>query len=301
MQEQLPLRPAEFVKIRDGFIAFLKQPAGTPIEHVVPQAVIDTMVMAAQRGRSRRRMLDIACGVSVLVAAIGAIIGIVIEPMIIGIMILLIGGAVFIGAINRRKIRSELEIDELVTGPNEALQRNLRALDDFRNLIANGDLTCEEHLPDGSVKQASALTLRAFRADHGGLLVLSRDQGIWQCIPHRPIPLSALWVRLGGRVAPAFVTSRGLLDTSDRRLFDLRIEWLLSHADQANHRAHSFREAIQIIVALRRPDLDELTFERKKELLCAEGFGESRMEKIHAGIYPAFNNFLRTLPMHEFP
>jgi hypothetical protein len=36
MQEQLPLRPAAFVKIRDGFIAFLKQPAGTPIEHVVP-------------------------------------------------------------------------------------------------------------------------------------------------------------------------------------------------------------------------------------------------------------------------
>jgi hypothetical protein len=301
MQEQLPLRPAEFVKIRDGFIAFLKQPAGTPIEHVVPQAVIDTMVMAAQRGRKRRRMLDIACGVSVLVAAIGAIIGIVVEPMIIGIMILLIGGAVFIGAINRRKIRSELEIDELVTEPNEALQRNLRALDDFRNLIANGDLTCEEHPPDGSVKQVSALTLRAFRADHGGLLILSRDQGIWQCIPHRPIPLSALWVRLGGRVAPAFVTSRGLLDTSDRHLFDQRIEWLLSHSDQSNHRAGSFREAIQIIVALRRPDLDGLTFERKKELLCAEGFGESRMEKIHAGIYPAFNKFLTTLPMHEFP
>ena len=43
MQEQLPLRPAEFVKIRDGFIAFLKQPAGTPIELVVPQEVLDAM------------------------------------------------------------------------------------------------------------------------------------------------------------------------------------------------------------------------------------------------------------------
>jgi hypothetical protein len=301
MQEQLPLRPAEFVKIRDGFIAFLKQPAGTPIEHVVPQAVIDAMVMAAQRGRNRRRMLDTACSASVLVSAIGAVLAIVIEPMIIGIVILLIGGAAFIGAFNRRKIRSELEIDELVTEPNEALQRNLRALDDFRNVIANGDMTCEERLPDGSVKPVTTQTLRAFRADHGALLILSRDQGIWQCIPRRPIPLSALWVRLGGRVAPAFVTSRGLLDTSDRHLFDQRVEWLLSHADQTNHRARSFREAIQIIVALRRPDLDGLTFERKKELLCAEGFGESRMEKIHAGIYPAFNNFLRTLPMHEFP
>ncbi len=113
--------------------------------------------------------------------------------------------------------------------------------------------------------------------------------------------MSALWVRLGSRVASVFITSRTLLDTADRDLFDRRIEWLLSHADKAGDKANSFREAVQMIVALRRPDLDGLTFERKKELLCAEGFGESRMEKIHAGVYPAFRNFLRSLPMHEFP
>lgn len=262
---------------------------------------IGPMVMAAKRGRRRRNMLDIASSASFLVAAIGAVVAVAVEPTIVGILILLVGGAVFVVAFNRLKIRNELEIDELITEPNEALQRNLRALDDFRNLIANGDMPCEERLPDGSVKPLTAQTLHAFHADHGALFILSRDQGIWQCIPRRPIPMSALWVRLGGRVAPAFVTSRGLLDTSDRQLFDQRIEWLLSRADQSNHRARSFREAIQIIVALRRPDLDGLTFERKKELLCAEGFGESRMEKIHAGIYPAFNSFLRTLPMHEFP
>ena len=71
MQEQLPLRPAEFVKIRDGFIAFLKQPAGTPIEHVVPQHFIDAMASAARRGRKRRNMLDILRGVSGIVAIIG--------------------------------------------------------------------------------------------------------------------------------------------------------------------------------------------------------------------------------------
>ena len=301
MQEQLPLRPAEFVKIRDGFIAFLKQPAGTPIELVIPQAVSDAMIAAARRGRKRRTLLDTISGFSILVAAVGAILAIAIEPMIVGIVILLAGGATFIGALNRRKVRSELEIDELVTEPNEALHRNLSALDDFRNLIASGDMPCEERLPDGTVKPLSTQTLRAFGADHGALLILSRDQGIWQCIPRRPIPMSALWVRLGGRIAPVFVTSRALLDTADRDLFDRRIEWLLSRADQSNNRAHSFREAVQIIVALRRPDLDGLTFERKKEALRGEGIGESRMEKIHAGIYPAFNNFLRTLPMHEFP
>jgi hypothetical protein len=297
----LPLRPAEFVKIRDGFIAFLKQPAGTPIEHVIPQHIIDAMASAAKRGRNHRRMLDIASGASILVAVAGSILSLAIEPMIIGTSVLVSGGLAFVWVHNRRKIRYELESDELVTEPNEMLHRNLRALEVFRNLIASGDILCEERLPDGTIKPISANMLRAFGADHGALLILSRDQGLWQCVASRPIPLSTLWVRLGGRVAPAFVTSRGLLDTSDRHLFNQRIEWLLSHADQSNHRAGSFREAIQIIVALRRPDLDGLTFERKKEFLCAEGFGESRMEKIHAGIYPAFNNFLRTLPMHEFP
>lgn len=301
MQEQLPLRPAEFVKIRDGFIAFLKQPAGTPIEHVVPQHFLDAMTSAARRGRKRRNMLDIVRGVSVVVAMIGGAISIVFEPMIIGTMILIAGGFGFAWAHNQRKVRRELEIDELIIEPNEVVQRNLRALDDFRNLIASGDIPCEEHFPDGTVKPVSANALRAFRADHGALFILSRDQGLWLCNPHRPIPMSALWVRLGGRVAPVFVTSRTLLETPDTGLFDRRINWLLSQADKAGSKANSFREAIQIIVALRRPDLEGLTFERKKELLSSEGVGESRIEKIHAGVYPTFNKFLTTLPMHEFP
>ena len=112
--------------------------------------------------------------------------------------------------------------------------------------------------------------------------------------------MSELLVKLGGSVAPAFVTSRTLLDTADRDLFDRRMTWLLAHSE-ADPRANSFREAIQIIIALRRPELDGLTFERKKEILRKERISDSRMEKIHAGVYPAFNNYLRQLPMHEFP
>ena len=302
MQEQLPLRPAEFVKIRDGFIAFLKQPAGTPIEHVIPQHIIDAMASAARRGRKQRQMLDIVRSASILVAVIGAIISLVLEPMIMGILVLVAGGLAFIWAHNRRKVRYEFETDELVTEPNEGLQRNLRALEDFRNLITSGDIPCEERLPDGAVKPVSANMHRAFGADHGALLILSRDQGLWQCIPCRPIPMSALWVRLGGRIAPVFVTSRALLDTADRELFDCRIEWLLSHADHANPRAQSFREDVQAIVALRRPEFEGLTFEQKKQSLTDnKEFSASRLEKLHAGIYPPFNKFLTSLPMHEFP
>ncbi len=301
MQEQLPLRPAEFVKIRDGFIAFLKQPAGTPIELIVPQEVLDAMASAARRGGKRRQILDIVHGASMLVATVGALLGLGMNPMIVGIAMLLAGGVAFVWAHNRSKVRCEPEIDELVTEPNEALQRNLRALEDFKNLIASGDIACEERLPDGAVKAVSAAMLPAFRADHAALLILSRDQALWQCNPHRPIPMSALWVRLGGRVAPVFVTSRTLLETPDRGLFDRRIAWLLSQADTAGMKANSFREAVQIIIALRRPDLERTTFERKKEVLRAEGMTDSRMEKIHAGVYPPFNSFLRSLPMHEFP
>lgn len=303
MQEQLPLRPSEFVKIRDGFIAFLTQPAGTPLQAVIPRTVIDAMASAARDGRKRRRILDIVRVASAFLAAVGAILSLATNPMISGVavLLLLVGGVVFIWAHNRAKVRDELEIDEIVTEPNETLERNLLALDDFRNLIASGDVLCEERLPDGTLRSLAGNARRAFLADHGALLVLSRDQGLWQCIPHRPIPMSALWVRLSGRVAPLLVTSRTLLDTADRDHFERRIDWLLSRSDQPNARARSFREAIQIIIALRRPALDGMTFERKKEALRAEGIGESRMEKIHAGVYPAFNNFLRSLPMHEFP
>lgn len=301
MQEQLPLSPAEFVKIRDGFIAFLKQPAGTPIELIIPREVLDAMASAARRGRKRQRKLDFLRSTSILVGAAGAILGVVLDPSIIGVGLLLAGGGAFVWAHNKSKVRCEPEIDELVTEPNEALQRNLRALEDFKSLIANGDIACEERLPDGTVKPLSPKARSAFLADHGSLLVVSRDQSLWQCSPHRPIPLSALWVRLGGRVAPVFVTSRTLLDTPDRELFSRRIEWLLSQADKAGSKANAFREAVQIIVALRRSDLEGLTFERKKEILAAEGSNNSRMEKLHAGVYPPFNNFLRSLPMHEFP
>lgn len=303
MQEQLPLRPAEFVKIRDGFITFLRQPAGTSLQAIIPTDVLDAMASTARRGRKRRWGLDFVRLASVMVAAIGVILILAPDPIKTGggLALLLGGGAAFILARFRTKVRDELEIDQIVAEPNETLERSLQALDDFRNLIASGDIPCAERLPDGTVKPLAKNALRAFLADHGALLILSREQRLWQCIPHRPIPMSTLWVKLGGRVAPMLVTSRTLLDTADQHLFDRRIAWLLSHSDQPNAQARAFREALQIVIALRRPDLDAMTFERKKEILRAEGIGVSRMEKIHAGVYHPFNDFLRSLPMREFP
>src|SRR3546814_6792076 len=44
----------EFAKIRDGFIAFLKQPAETPLQAIIPADVLDAMASTARRGRKRR-------------------------------------------------------------------------------------------------------------------------------------------------------------------------------------------------------------------------------------------------------
>lgn len=303
MQEQPPLRPAEFAKIRDGFIAFLKQPPETPLQAIIPADVLDAMASTARRGRKRRWWLDFVRLASVLIVGIGIVLIIAPDPIKtgFGLGLLLGGGTAFILAHFRTKVRDELDIDEIVTQPDEALERNLRALDDFRNLIASGDIPCAERRPDGTVKPLGKNALRAFLADHGALLILSREQDLWRCIPHRPVPMSALWIKLGSRVAPMLVTSRTLLDTADQDIFDRRIAWLLSHSDQPSAQAHAFREALQIVIALRRPDLDGMTFERKKEILRGEGKGVSRIEKIHAGIYPPFNDFLRNLPMREFP
>jgi hypothetical protein len=303
MQEKLPLRPAEFARVRDGFIAFLKQPAETSLQAIIPADVLDAMASTARRGRKRRWWLDFMRLASLLVVGIGIILIMAPDPIKtgFGLALLLSGGTAFILAHFRTKMRDELEIDEIVTEPNETLERNLRALDDFRNLIASGDIPCAERLPDGTVKPLAKNTLRAFVADHGALLILHREQDLWRCIPHRPIPMSELWVKLGSRVAPMLVTSRTLLDTPDQDLFDRRIAWLLSHSEKSNAQTRAFREALEIIMALRRPDLDGMTFERKKEILRGEGKGVSRIEKIHAGIYRPFNDFLHNLPMREFP
>ena len=301
MQEQLPLRPAEFVKIRDGFIAFLKQPAGTPLEAIIPQKVIDAMTLAARSGAKRRGMLDAVRTASLFVAIVGAIVGVAVDPLIIGVLILLAGGAGYIWAHRRARARNELEIDELVSDSNEVLHRNLRALDDYLNLIATGDIASQERLPDGTLKTLSETVRASFLADHGALLVLSRDQTVWECIPHRPIPMSALWVKVGNRVATSKITARTILETPDGDQFNQRTEWLLSAADQQSRQAASFRSDVCILIDLRQLKAEGKTLDDCKLLLTKEGYGPTRVAHMNAGLYAPFAKFLATLPLHDFP
>jgi hypothetical protein len=299
MQEQLPLRPSEFVKIRDGFVAFLKLQAGRALEAVIPLDVIAKMEAAARKGATRQKLLSFIQISGVIVAVAGIVIAMAVDPMLPGACLLVGGGGVFIWAHRQSRRRSEPEIDELTSDP--LVQSRLRALDNYKALIAEGEIPCEERMPDGTHHPLSAAKRAAFLADHSSLLLLSRRQELWACMPKRPIPLSPLWVKIGNRVATSLISARTILDTPDRELFDARTQWLLDHADQNNSKATSFREGVQIIIALRRPDFNGMTFEQKKQTLVDEGFSASRIEKMHAGIYQPFNAFLAKLPLHEFP
>src|SRR3546814_17447562 len=110
MQQKLPLRPSELVRVWDGYIAFLKQPAGTTIEAVIPPHALAAMTDAARRGRKRRRLLNAMRIASAIVASLGAIISVAVNPMILGIGMLLIGGVGFMAAHNRAQTKDNTQL-----------------------------------------------------------------------------------------------------------------------------------------------------------------------------------------------
>lgn len=299
MQDQLPLRHSAFVKVRDGFVAFLKKPAGTAFDAIIPPDVTDRMKAAARAGARRQLWLAVARGVSVGWSLLSVAAAFAPDYHTQGIAALLIGGAAFFWSSNQAKRRTEPEIEDLTDDPEVAA--NLHSLDAYKARIAQGDIPSEERLPDGTTRALSEDERKAFLADHSSMLVISTDQSLWQCIPRRPIPLSPIWVRVSDQADPSTITAVSLRTMTDEALFDRWIEWLLARSDHDTRSAQSFRKCLQLIRAFRRTDLAALTFERKKEKLVDEGFSASMIEKMHAGDYAPFNNFLKTLPLHEMP
>lgn len=299
MQDQLPLRHSEFVKVRDGFVAFLKKPAGTAFDAIIPPDVADKMKAAARAGARRQLCLAVARGVSVGVSLLSVATAFAPDYHIQGFVALIVGGAAFFWSSNQAKRRTEPEIEDLTDDPEVAA--NLRSLDAYKARIAQGEIPGQERLPDGTTQALSAEVRKAFLADHSSMLVISTDQSLWQCIPRRPIPMSPVWVRVSDQADPSTITAVSLRTMTDEALFDQRMDWLALRSDQDTRGAQSFRKGLQLIRAFRRADLAGLTFERKKEKLVEEGFSASMIEKMHAGDYAPFNNFLKNLPLHEMP
>jgi hypothetical protein len=186
MQDQLPLRHYEFVKVRDGFVAFLKKPAGTTFDAIIPPDVADKMKDTARSGTRSQRYLAIARGASVgwSVLSVAAAFGPDYHAQ--GIAALLVGGAAFFWSSNQAKRRTEPEAEDLTDDPE--VTANLRSLDAYKARIAQGEIPGQERLPDGTTQALSEQVRKAFLADHSSMLVISTDQSLWQCIPRRPIP-----------------------------------------------------------------------------------------------------------------
>lgn len=66
--------------------------------------------------------------------------------------------------------------------------------------------------------------------------------------------------------------------------------------------ARSFRHQLNLIKAFRRPDIVALgTLKEKENSLEKEEFGRTVIHRMHSGNYETFQNFLKTLPLHELP
>jgi hypothetical protein len=299
MQDQLPLRHSEFMKVRDGFVAFLKKPAGTAFDAIIPPDVADKMKAAARAGALRQLYLAIARGASVGWSLLSVAAAIAPDYHAQGFAALLVGGAAFFWSNNQAKRRTEPEIEDLTDDPEAAA--NLHSLDAYKARIAQGEIPGHERLPDGTTRALSEEVRKAFLADHSSMLVISTDHSLWQCIPRRPIPMSPIWVRLSDHADPSTTTAVSLRTMTDEALFDQRMDWLTVRSDQDTRGAQSFKKGLQLIRAFRRPDLATLTFELKKQTLATEGFSASMIEKMHAGDYTPFNKFLKSLPLHEMP
>jgi hypothetical protein len=293
MQDQLPLRHSEFVKVRDGFVAFLKKPAGTTFDAIIPPDVADEMKVAARKGARRQRYLAVARGVSVCGSLLALAVAFTPNYHAHGIAALLIGGVAFLLSNNQAKRRTEPEVEDLTEDAQVAA--NLRSLEAYKARIAQGEILGQERHPDGTTPALSEKVRKAFLADHSSMLVISTDQSLWQCIPRRPIPMSPIWVRVSDHADPSTITAVSLRTMTDEKLFDERIEWLVAGSDQDTRGALSFKKCLQLIRAFRRQDLAGLTFELKKAELSEEGFSASMIEKMHAGDYVPFNNFLKTV------
>lgn len=229
MQDQLPLRLSEFLRVRDGFIAYLKKPTGTSLNAIIPDEVIAKIKQAAIEGARMRQPFARMRIASPVCLAVSVTISVVVEPMALGLICLAASGAGFVWSSLRASRRSEPDIDFLADDP--AVAATLRALDSYKARIAQGQIPGQERFPGGGIRALPSAIRKAFLADHSSLLVVSNDPDHWKLIPRRPVLASPIWVRIGDHADPSTTSAVSLRNMKDDALFDKRTKWLFAKAD----------------------------------------------------------------------
>jgi hypothetical protein len=222
-------------------------------------------------------------------------------PAILALMPALPAGWL-IGSTMRRSHRiEEPRLEGLIANATPDERDRILNLEEFCRRAASGKFGVVERFPDGTTRELSAEWLKCFMADGGKLLILSTDPADWLLIRRRPVPSGEILIDIRGSVAATELSSKTLIDLADDARFEAIHQWLLSHAQGTSSEANGFRNVLNLIVALRRPDLAGKTFENKKEVLEKEGYSRSMLEKVHSGNYAPFQRFLRALPLNEIP
>jgi hypothetical protein len=304
MSSPTPNTGSQYQRIDDAFAAYCKQPIGTSISELIGGDAV-RLIEHSARASGQTMFIRLVSGIAATTLGLVALwfithsypLGIAGPPALVAGL----WGGTLLRRTRQREEPDEAKLSKKAT-PDQ--KRNLHSLEEFRNRLADGQFACEQRLPDGTRKALSIDHRRCFIADHGRVLIVSRDQSLWMKIRSRPIPLSDLWVGLRGTVGSAFITSRTLINMDDGDRFDQRLQWLLEKSQGDNREAAAFRNNLNLIVMLRRPGIKELSLEKKIEEVrndSAQAFTASVTEKIHSGNYGPFERFLHALPLSEMP
>ena len=293
-----------YQRIADAFVAYCRQPVGTSLAALFGDNAIRAIESSA---RASAKKTSIRCSMYLASALMAAIaLWLAWQPFPFLGSLILSGACIFMAgsALRWSRQREEPTVDILEVGATPEQVNHLRILESFRNRLANGQFLVEQRMPDGTTQPFSQDQRRSFAADHGRVLIVRNDQSLRMRIRSRPVPLSDIWVSLGGSVSASLITSRTLIDVEDPILFDRWLKWFSDHATGSGRDAVAFRRSLRLIVFLRRPDIRPLSLEKKVEMAendPEEKYTQSQVEKVHAGIYEPFIGFLRHLPLNEIP
>jgi hypothetical protein len=304
MSSQSPVTSSQYQRIDDAFACYCKQPIGTAISELIGNHAL-SMIEHSARASGRTKLMRLASGIAATALGLFSI-WFIIRHYSLGIAGPTALAAGLWGGTLLRTRRQREEPDEAKLSKSAApdQKRNLHCLEEMRNGIAEGHILCEQRLPDGTRRALSVEHRRCFVADHGRVLITSRDQSLRMRIRSRPIPLSDLWIGLQGSVGSAFITSRTLINMDDGDSFDRRLQWLLEKSQADSRDAVAFRSNLNLIIMLRRPGIKVLSLEKKIEEVArdpAQIFTASVIEKIHSGNYAPFERFLHAMPLSEMP
>jgi hypothetical protein len=191
--------PATAKPIADAFAEFQGETYNGSLPDMCGKAALDAINAAAQKPRFTRPSFDTKLKAGIALSAVGLIMVLASPWPALGYWIFVASQTLCFPALvlvaRSWKDKSEPSLQELLSiASGERQKQNVKGLDDFKKLIADGEIPAYVKFNNGSSRRLNAKELRCFEADHGRLLVISNDLAQWFAIRSRPLPSGEIWV-----------------------------------------------------------------------------------------------------------